>query len=337
MPGRARASVSVWRNGREIVSLAGGWREREQTHAWDVKTLALIYSGTKGPAAACVLKCLSDAGIALHEPVASVWPRFALARKESITFAEVLSHRAGLPAVDDPPSVFDYDGVIRRVEEQAPLWTPGDAHGYHPRMCGYLWDEIVRRVTGEPLGRYWRQWFAEPLEPDFWIGLPADRLPDAATMYATRMTPAQDAFHEAFTQPGSITHRAFSCPVGLFTVSAMNTPAARMTSFPAFGGIGSASALAKFYAMLACGGEQDGVRVIAAEAVEAMSRRIAHGFDCVLRMETAFSAGLMQDPTSEAGKKTRFTFGPSPRSFGHPGAGGASGSRTPTWGWASPM
>ncbi len=330
--GEMGASVSIWRGGQEIVSLAGGVRERERKQPWHAGTLALAYSGTKGPAAACVLKCLWDAGISTDAPVASVWPRFSLGGKEGVTFAHVLSHGAGLPAVDDPPNVFDYAGVIRRLEKQAPLWPPGERHGYHPRTVGYLWDEIVRRVAGQPLGAYWRQSFAEPLGLDFWIGLPIERLPDVAPMHPARRPPAQDAFLEAFAQPGSVTHRAFSCPVGLFSVSSMNTAAARMASFPAFGGIGSATALAKFYAMLACGGELNGLRLLPRGAAAALSSRLANGFDCVLRMETAFSAGLMQDPITPGGKKMRFTFGPSLSAFGQPGAGGSVGFADPDLG-----
>jgi CubicO group peptidase (beta-lactamase class C family) len=261
--------------------------------------------------------------------VASVWPRFGLGGKEGITFADVLSHRAGLVAVDDPPDVFDYAGVIRRLEKQAPLWPPGQGHGYHPRTSGYLWDEIVRRVGGQALGRYWRQYFAEPLGLDFWMGLPAERLPDVAPLQAARTPPAQDAFLEAYAEPGSLTHRAFSCPTGLFSVSSMNTAAARISSFPAFGGIGSARAVAKFYGMLACGGQQDGLQVLPREAVAAMSSRLANGFDRVLRMDTAFSAGVMQDPLTPEGVKSRFTFGPSLRAFGQPGAGGSIGLADP--------
>jgi CubicO group peptidase (beta-lactamase class C family) len=327
--GELGASVSVWRDGREIASLAGGLVHRQQKQAWHAGTMALIYSGTKGPAAACVLKCLWDAGISLDAPVASVWPRFALAGKEGISFADVLSHRAGLPAVDDPPDVFDYAGVIGRLEKQAPLWPPRSCHGYHPRTCGYLWDEIVRRVAGRPLGRYWRQFFAEPLGLDFWIGLPPERLPEVAPLHAARTPPLQDAFLDAYADPGSLTHRAFSCPTGLFSVSSMNTAAARMASFPAFGGIGSATALAKFYGMLACGGAQDGLPILPREAAAAMSNPLAGGFDLVLRMETAFSAGVMQDPLTPEGAKSRFIFGPSPRAFGQPGAGGSIGFADP--------
>lgn len=317
--GELGASVSVWRDGREIASLASGFRNRERTQAWDAGTLALVYSATKGPSAACVLKCLWDAGISLDAPVASLWPRFALAGKAAVTFADVLAHRAGLPTLDHPPNVFDYPAVIRALEEQAPLWPPGEGHGYHPRTCGYVWDEIVRRVTGQPLGRYWRQSFGEPLGIDFWIGLPAKRLPDVAPLHAARTAPAPDAFLRAFAETGSITHRAFGSPRYLLSVSSMNTDEARATSFPAFGGIGSATALARFYAALAGGGQP----LIAPGAVAAMSSRLTNGFDRVLRLETAFSAGFMQDPLSPAGEKSRSTFGPSMRAFGHPGAGGS--------------
>jgi CubicO group peptidase (beta-lactamase class C family) len=323
--GELGASVSVWRDGREIVSLARGLLDRQRTLPWHAGTLVLVYSATKGPAAACVLKALWDAGIPLDDPVASVWPRFALAGKGTISFADVLSHRAALPALDHPPDVFDYPGVIRALEAQAPLWTLGEGHGYHPRTSGYLWDESVRRVAGQSLGRYWRQFFAEPLGLDFWIGLPAARIPDVAPIHAARVTPAKDAFLEAYGQVGSLTHRAFSSPHGLFSPSSMNTAAARISSFPGFGGIGSAAALARFYSAMASGGEG----LIAPGAVEAMSTRRANGFDQILRIENAFSAGFLQDPINAAGQKLRDTFGPSLRAFGQVGAGGSVGFADP--------
>jgi CubicO group peptidase (beta-lactamase class C family) len=327
--GELGAGVSIWQDGREIVSLTGGQRERERNAPWDASTMALVYSGTKGPSAACVLKCLWDAGIPLEASVAEVWPRFGLAGKEHVTFADVLSHRAGLVAVDDPPDVFDYAGLIRRMETQALLWPLGEGHGYHPRTCGYLWDEIVRRVAGEPLGRYWRRCFAEPLGLDFWMGLPADRVGEPATLYASRIAPPEDPFLKAYADTSSLTHRAFSCPHGLFSVSSMNTAAARLSSFPAFGGVGSARALAKFYGMLACGGTLDGVEIMAPGAIAPMSTRRVNGFDQVLRMETAFGTGVMLDPLDGNGQKTRFTFGRSMSAFGQPGAGGSFGFADP--------
>ena len=321
--GELGASVSVWRDGREIVRLAGGYQDRQRTHPWHAGTLALVYSATKGPAAACVLKCLWDASISLNAPVASVWPRFALAGKAGITFADVLSHRAGLSGLDQPSDVFDYPGVIRAIEEQTPLWPVGDGHGYHPRTSGYIWDEIVRRLTGQPLGHYWRNFFGQPLGLDFWIGLPPKFLHTAAPLLAARTVPDGDLFLKAFAEKGSITNRSFNSPSGLFSVSSMNTPKARTTSFPGFGGIGSAAALAHFYAMLAAGGEENGRSFMPPGAVAAMSTRLSNGFDRVLQLDTAFSAGFLQDPLTPAGEKSRSIFGPSKRAFGQVGAGGS--------------
>jgi CubicO group peptidase (beta-lactamase class C family) len=105
--------------------------------------------------------------------------------------------------------------------------------------------------------------------------------------------------------------------------SAMNTPAVRAASVPSLGGTGSASALAKFYAMLAAGGAWDGRHYFGARAFAHMTHTLAQGYDRVLRLETAFSAGFMRDPVGGDGRKLRATFGPSPRAFGHPGAGGS--------------
>jgi len=54
-----------------------------------------------------------------------------------------------------------------------------------------------------------------------------------------------------------------------------------------------------------------------------MSTRLANGFDRVLRLDTAFSAGFLQDPLSSTGEKSRSIFGPSLRAFGQVGAGGS--------------
>ncbi|RYD76487.1 MAG: class A beta-lactamase-related serine hydrolase [Verrucomicrobiaceae bacterium] len=103
----------------------------------------------------------------------------------------------------------------------------------------------------------------------------------------------------------------------------MNKPETLTTSFPGFGGVGNARSLAKFYAMLANGGELDGRRFFEPHLLDWMSTTQTSGQDRVLLLETAFSAGFMQDPVATEGAKLRSTFGPSLRAFGHPGAGGS--------------
>jgi CubicO group peptidase (beta-lactamase class C family) len=111
--------------------------------------------------------------------------------------------------------------------------------------------------------------------------------------------------------------------MGLKSVAEMNAPAGRRASLPGFGGIGTAAALAKFYAMPAAGGTLDGRTFFTAQTLAWMQHTLVQGDDLVLLTDTAFSAGFMRDPVSPAGKKLRAMFGPSLSAFGHPGAGGS--------------
>lgn len=322
--GELGASLSIWQDGHEVLALADGFRDRQRTLPWTVETPVLFWSATKGLAAACVLHALQEKGIGLERRVAEFWPEFAAAGKGTITLAELLSHRAGLPALTTQVSVLDHAAVVQALAREEPHWIPGDGHGYHPRTFGFLLDEVLRRITGQMLQEYWREQFAEPLELTVWIGVPAEMVEQIAPVFPTKNAlPEDDLFYKAFMQAGSFTARAFGSPRGLHSVAAMNAPEARTSSFPAFGGVGTASGLAKFYAMLACGGELEGRRYFFAKTLERMTTTLTQGFDKVLMLDTAFSAGFMRDPLQPDGRKERATFGPSLRAFGHPGAGGS--------------
>ncbi|HYY35591.1 MAG TPA: serine hydrolase domain-containing protein, partial [Candidatus Binatia bacterium] len=106
---------------------------------------------------------------------------------------------------------------------------------------------------------------------------------------------------------------------GLNSVSGMNTFENRARPIVSFGGIGNVSALAKFYSMLANGGELDGQTFFSEETIKWMTTTLADGVDRVFQIPTAFSAGFMKDP----GRAARRMFGTSPNAFGHPGAGGS--------------
>ncbi len=324
--GELGAAVSVWHEGREVLSLAGGWCDRQQTRPWDAETLVLSWSVTKALASACLLHILNADGIELSAPVAALWPEFAANGKEAITLAQLLSHQAGLAAMDVPKtSVLDHRAVADALAAQAPNWPPGTAHGYHPRTYGFLVDELLRRRRpAHTVATYWRETFAEPLGLDFWIGLPDAEAYRAATIYASRAGgPAlTGAFYEALADEKSLTRRAFAGPAGLHAVAAMNSPEARRTTIASFSGIGSARALGKFYAMLADGGTLDGRTFFSPQALGWMTTRQVTGPDRILCLDTAFSAGFMQDPVDGTGRKTRELFGPSTRAFGQPGAGG---------------
>ena len=315
------AAVSVWQNGKSVLELHGGFRDAKREMPWTAETIVLFWSATKGLGSACVLHLLHERGIELTRHVEEFWPEFAQNGKGEITIAQLLSHQAGLCALDEIVDVTDHRAVIAALEKQAPLWPPGTAHGYHARTFGFLLDELVRRIAGITSSEYWRKTFADPLELDIWIGLPDSEQKRAATIYAAKAggaaTPKK--FYRDLATPGTLARKAFTSPRGLHAVSAMNSRENRARPIVSFGGIGSATSLAKFYSMLANGGQLNGPRFFAEETIAQMTTTLASGIDRVFQIPTAFSAGFMKDPPDA----TRRIFGPSSLAFGHPGAGGS--------------
>ena len=319
--GELGAAVSIWQNGKPIVDLCGGFRDVHCEKTWTADTLVLVWSATKGIGSACVLHALQEHQIDISQRVAEFWPAFAQAGKEEITLAQMLSHQAGLCALDRRVDVLDYEAVIRALEAQKPLWPPGTAHGYHARTFGFLLDELVRRIAGKTVSDYWQENFARPLTLDFWIGLPENENPRVATVYAAKSgkPPEPKQFYNDLTTPGTLARKTFTSPHGLHAISKMNDPAIRAQPIVSFGGIGSASALAKFYSMVANGGKFDGQTFLSEKAIAWMTTTLAEDMDRVFQIPTGFSAGFMKDPRN-AGRRI---FGPSETSFGHPGAGGS--------------
>lgn len=327
--GEIGASVSVWKNGVEILGLAEGWCEREKKRKWDVGTLVPVYSATKVPAAATLLYVLSRKKLGEETPVGEVWHNFPL---PEASFAELLSHQCGLATLDAVADVFNHSAVIRAVEKQRPEWRPGEGHGYHPRTFGFLLDECVRRLDGRSLGKVWNEDIAEPAGIVFWIGLPECEWGRVAKLIPSRAKPSvyEERFYAAFNTPESITRRAFYSPRGMHTIAEMNEPKAWAAAMPAMGGVGSAQGLAKFY-QLAIGAIKgpfsDGV-------CKALAGLRISGDDKVLLRETAFTCGGQKDPVDLNGQKKRKIYGESVTAFGHPGAGGSHGFGDPVGGFS---
>ncbi len=330
-------ALSIWQGEEEILHLVGGHRDRQRTLPWEEDTLVPVWSCTKGPAAVCVLAALTKAGLGPETRVAEIWPGFAQGGKGAVTVAQVLSHQAGLSALDQRVFIHDYQAVIAAIEAQVPQWSLGSGHGYHPRTVGFLVDELVRRLgKAHSLGHYWQENFAEPLGWDVWIGLPESEHHRVATLVPGRVdsgSPAEEAaFYAAFADRDSLTQRSFTSPTGLHAVADMNHSEAWQAGYPAMGGVASARGLAAFYALLASGGNCAGTPFFNASQLDAMSATLTSGQDAVLLRETAFAVGFMKDPVNAQGSKTRRLFGPNTEAFGHPGAGGSHAFADPATG-----
>lgn len=293
-------SFVAMKDGREVVSRHEGFADRHRTKQWTPETIAPVWSATKGPMAVCVLMALHRVGMEGESLVGRVWPELGAGH---LTFEEMFSHQGGYAGLREKASIWDRDAVIASLEKQEPLWETG-THGYHPRTIGFLADEIVRRVDGRSLGRFWREEIGEPEGIDFWIGLPEEEHHRVAELVPARVSKAGEPkpFYEALLTKDSLTRLAFSSPSDLAGVSEMNQPRAWRAGFPAMGGVGSALGLAKFYDW-----------VLRQEILEELIRPRIKGLDVIQRIENSFGFGVM------------LGLGPEKDCFGHPGAGGSYG------------
>jgi CubicO group peptidase (beta-lactamase class C family) len=133
------AAVALYRGTEPLVDLWGGYRDMAATRPWKRDTMVLVLSATKGVAGLAVALANSRGLLDYEEPVATYWPEFAQNGKGEITLRQLLSHQAGLPAVDeklDASVLGDLDRMGSILARQRPAWKPGTRHGYHALAWG---------------------------------------------------------------------------------------------------------------------------------------------------------------------------------------------------------
>ncbi|NJP94430.1 beta-lactamase family protein [Nonomuraea sp. FMUSA5-5] len=169
------AAFAVYLDGELVVDLWGGVADRHTGRPWERDTPVFAYSCTKAVTAAVLLQLAERGLVDVTAPVAEVWPEFAANGKAGITVEHVLTHQAGLPALEEPVPVEEFEdqpAIAARLARQAPLWEPGTAHGYHALTYGFLVGEVVRRVTGKSVGELVSAEIAGPLGLELWVGAP---------------------------------------------------------------------------------------------------------------------------------------------------------------------
>ncbi|MCJ1679001.1 beta-lactamase family protein [Streptomyces sp. APSN-46.1] len=316
------AAVAVYRDGRPVVDLWGGTKDAHGSEPWAEDTAQIVRSATKGVAAAVPLLLHQRGLLDLDAPVGSYWPEFKAGGKEKTLVRDLLAHRAGVPALDRGLTMAEAaDGVSgpRAVAAQRAFWEPGTAHGYHAQTFSWLLSALVLRATGRTIGSLLAEEIAEPLGLDFWIGLPeteAHRVgrvapvdpPESAGML--RIRPRRNV-SEAYADPDSLTRRAFAA---IDPLPDENDPGYQAAELPGSAGIGTARALARFYAAT-IGVVEDGARIFTPETTALAATEFSSGPDRVLVVNTRFGPGYMlHGPASPL---------MSPASFGHPGRGGS--------------
>jgi len=200
----------------------------------------------------------------------------------------------------------DWDFVVNTIEKVRPIFEPGKVIAYHPRNCGWVVAELVRRIDGRPFRQFLQEEITGPLGmDDTYVGLPAELEGRVSKEHAMedcdRMT----------------------------MVTTYNRPEVHLAVQPAGGGIATARDLSRFYAMMIGGGYLEGARVLNPDTVEEVTKLQVEGMDHTLERPVRRSLGLTLGD-GRMGSTEQMN----DRTFGHAGAGTSVGWADPDLGLA---
>jgi CubicO group peptidase (beta-lactamase class C family) len=329
--GEIGATLCMYVDGRAVLDLWGGYADEAKTRPWRPETLVAIFSVGKAIAALCAHQLVDRGKLDLDAPVSRYWPQFAAQGKEGVTIRQLLSHRAGLPAVREPlpqDAMLDWNLMIDALARERPWWPPGSRHGYHVNTFGYLVGEVVRRISSRSLGAFVRGEIAGPLEADFHIGLVEAEAARTAEFVWGETPPILS--EEPASEEQLMIRNAYANPPGLSGIGWVNRPAWRATEIPSTNGHATARGVARIYAALAAGGSIDGVRIIGSDALGEAVKEHSAGDDAVLRRPSRFGLGFQL--ARQSGQQSAGGYlppGVGPRAYGHLGAGGSVGFADP--------
>ncbi len=255
------------------------------------ETPICIFSASKGVTATLV-NLLDERGLLhLNDPVSEYLPDFARHGKGEITIGQVLAHRGGVTTV--PTEALDLDLVndwqLHRslFYDAKPTHRPGKRQAYLAVAGGNLLGEVVREVTGksidkvlaeeilDPLGFKWTNYGVKPEQVDE-VAL---NYPSGAILIppvSTLLTRALGGVH-----PDEATRMS-------------NDPRFLTAVMPAANVVSTANEMSRFYEMLRCGGELDGVRIMEQRTIRrAMVAQSRMEVDLNLGFPIAFGYGFM--------------------------------------------
>jgi CubicO group peptidase (beta-lactamase class C family) len=260
---------------------------------------ALIFSGTKGLVAMCLLLLIERGQLELDAPVSDYWPEF---RHRDVLVRHVVSHMAGLPGLRPPPTaedMLDPERMEERLASEPPIWPAGERLAYHALTFGWLCGGLVRRIDGRTIGRFFAEEFAQPLDLELWIGLPAEVEPRVARL-------ERALGYGVAGEPGPLLEALYGPMLHRFV---WNEPAFHAAEIPAANAIGTVRSIALLYGRL----EQ----LLRPETIDLGRTELSRGVCAVTDFPYAFGVGFEL-------QTERRSLGPPANAFGHTGSGGSA-------------
>ncbi len=216
-----------------------------------------IFSASKAITAMVVHLLDQRNVIRLDDPVCEYIPEFAAHGKQSITIRHFLAHRAGIPNL--PPDAMNLDLLDKREEivrllcAAKPTSRPGRELAYHAMSGGFVFGELVHRVTGKDIRTLLDEAIRRPMGFR-WMSYGVQRrdIKKVAINYFTGPPPLPPF--------STILDRALGVPFRE-AIRLSNDPRFLTGVIPSGNIVATADELSGFYQLLLNGGELDGMRV----------------------------------------------------------------------------
>ncbi|MGV0991272.1 MAG: serine hydrolase domain-containing protein [Mycobacterium sp.] len=308
--------VCVRRNGAVILNRAIGHasgngprdgRDSQRVPA-TVDTPFCVYSTSKAITAFVVHKLCERGLLHTDDLIADYIPGYEKNRKHRITVGHVLAHRAAVPNL--PRNALDLDNLGDRdymndiLVNASPFAKAGKYLAYHAVSGGFILGEVVHAVTGKDIREVLAEEFLDPLGFRWTnYGVAPEDLDKVAVNYITGPPTAPPL--------SNVLSRALGVDLDNL-VELTNDPRFLTGIVPAANVVTTAWELTRFFEIMRCGGELDGVRVIDTDTIRrALVERSHLEIDLSLVYPTRFSYGLMLGAklVSLYGRDTQQAFG----------------------------
>ncbi len=306
-------AIAVIADGRLVVDLWGGTKDRETGAAWREDTLACCFSVTKGVLSLLALRLAEQGGLDLSARVADLWPGFEAGGKGAMTVSNIMCHRSGLPAVSpdfDEGDVYDWATMTAALTASSPT-VPLDGPPIYQNMTyGYLMGEVLRRAGNAPLPSLIAAELTGALDADFHIALDDAAIGRCATL---NQDDPGGLFRAIAETPDSLIARSMA---GFDRRETFNTLRWRRAAIGSGSGHATARAIAKLYDQLIA---KDGLIGPSLQALARQETGRSDGYDPILGVPIRYGTGF------ELSLPPSLDFGPNPSTAGYWGAGGALG------------
>ncbi|MDP2009023.1 MAG: serine hydrolase domain-containing protein [Phenylobacterium sp.] len=266
------ASLALTWRGKPVVDLWAGHADRAGTRAWERDTIMQVFSVSKIMLLMCVLRLADQDKLELDAPIATYWPAFGQNGKDRVTVRDLLTHRTGVPGFRPQVSfedLHDWKVVTDNIAAQAPWFEDPRQLCYAPVTFGYMVGELVRRVDGRPVRRFFRDEFARKAKADFQLGL--SKRADCDRVAEMVFVQAQSAGARDADLHSEVTNTT--------TTGDWESWDRRSAEIPSSNAYGNGRSVARLCAILAMAGRLGLRRYLSREAVEAAGREQAIGED----------------------------------------------------------